>query len=92
MGHAAGAGRYGLSFRAKSTKYARLPGLAIESGFADLVTLWPSSNFLIGSSIFFPDSVRGTAAIWKISLGTWRADKLVRTLSRIFDFSASSNG
>jgi hypothetical protein len=38
---------------------------------------WPSSSFLIGSSCFLPDSVRGISATWKMSLGTKRGDSEV---------------
>jgi hypothetical protein len=48
---------------ANASKYARLFGFAIESGLATLLMLCPSNSFLIGSSSFLPDSVRGTSSI-----------------------------
>ena len=44
--------------------------MAIASLLMTFSTGWPSSSFLIGSSCFLPDSVRGISATWKISFGT----------------------
>src|SRR6266567_3055122 len=65
-------------FAAKSTNQRRLPGLAIVSGLATFSIGWPSRIFLTGTSSFLPDSVRGTSATVKISLGTTRADTALR--------------
>jgi hypothetical protein len=52
--------------------------LAIASRLSTFSSGWPSSSFLIGSSCFLPDSVRGISATWKISLGTKRGLSAVR--------------
>ncbi len=44
---------------------------------------------MTGTSSTLPDSVRGTAAIWRISLGTWRGEQSSRTRRRIVATSSS---
>jgi hypothetical protein len=51
--------------------------LAIASRLTTFSIGWPSSSFLIGSSCFLPDSVRGISATWKMSSGTKRGDSEV---------------
>ena len=51
----------------------------------------PSSSFLIGSSCFLPESVRGISATCRISSGTKRGLSAVRMAPAIFAFSASSS-
>lgn len=48
--------------RARSSYQARQAGLAIASRLTTFSSGWPSSSFLMGSSCFLPDSVRGISA------------------------------
>ena len=79
------------SLPASSTYQSRQPGLAIASLLTTRSSGWPSSNFLIGSSCFLPDSVRGISATWKMSFGTKRGDSAVLIASLIFLRIASSS-
>jgi len=63
--------------RASATKHSTQLALAIAFGFRTFEGSASISSFLTGSSIFLPDSVRGMALIWKMSLGTCRGDSAV---------------
>ena len=54
---------------------------------------WPSSNFLIGSSCFLPESVRGMSSTWNISLGTNRGESafLIASTMRAFRPASSTS-
>jgi hypothetical protein len=77
---------------AKETENAReheYQGVAFRN---QPLTYWLAYvRHLAGTSRTLPDSVRGTALIWRISLGTWRGEQSSRTRRRISAVSSSSS-
>src|SRR5690606_38875125 len=78
--------------RANYTYPSRLCGLDMASGLATLSALAPSNSLRTGSSIFLPLSVRGSSVTASTSLGTCRAEALLRicSLMRLTNASSSS--
>ena len=60
---------------ANATYHASDPGLAMASWLTTFSIGWPSSSFLIGSSCFLPERVRGISGTWKMSSGMKRGLK-----------------